>query len=536
LLRRAPVIWLLVPRRLAALTLLLVAFAAGVSAARISAGVREDGLTTTTSTVPTDSTTTAPATTTVETPSPTTVTETTGTTTTAPAQAVAALAPASPGHCVLVGAVALVRAGSVDVIGPAATAKQEIAESGYLYPADGSIVRAASLDLTTSGCSSSWTASVHTLTLFSGAITVRSASFGSRGSIDGLRVQGRPVTVTPGKRLALGNWGYVVVLPPPAADGALPTEEALAVHLTAPHAGLAADTVVLVSFATLPAAQHAQTASPRRTVMRRQRHRRHQRHAPLKATPPLGQGGYIFPVVGASAYVDTYGAFRSDVPGNWHHGDDIFAPLGTPVVAVAGGTLNRAGWEKLGGWRLWVRDKLGNEFYYAHLSGYSPQALHSTHVVAGEVVGFIGNTGDAFTTSSHLHFEIHPRPFLHLHYNGAVDPTGYLRRWRHLATVHIPRPVHPPFPTGPMHREATTVWRELLVARGLEHRPAKHQPSGPIPLTDPMLNASVRLGPAASRPAQRARRSDPTLLAGILPAAATAVLVGVVLTRRRRRD
>ena len=56
-------------------------------------------------------------------------------------------------------------------------------------------------------------------------------------------------------------------------------------------------------------------------------------------------------------YIDTYGAFRSDVPGNWHHGDDIFAPLGTPVVAVATGTINRVGWEHLGGWRLWVRDR-----------------------------------------------------------------------------------------------------------------------------------------------------------------------------------
>ena len=129
------------------------------------------------------------------------------------------------------------------------------------------------------------------------------------------------------------------------------------------------------------------------------------------------------------------------VPGNWHHGDDIFAPLGTPVVAVASGTINRVGWERLGGWRLWVRDRAGDEFYYAHLSGYAPTDLHSNRVRAGEVIGFIGNTGDAFSTSPHLHFEVHPRQLLHLGYDGAVDPTSYLNHWTHLNHVtplHLP--------------------------------------------------------------------------------------------------
>ena len=218
-----------------------------------------------------------------------------------------------------------------------------------------------------------------------------------------------------GKRIPLGRWGYLVIDPPTSA---------LAVHLLEPRAGLQAGTVILVAVVT-------GSKSKRATAQRRKR-KRHATHEPLKVTPPLALSHYTFPVLEPAEYIDTYGAFRSDVPGNWHHGDDIFAPLGTPVVAVATGTINRVGWEHLGGWRLWVRDAAGDEFYYAHLSGYTAGDLRSNKVKAGEVIGFIGNTGDAFTTSPHLHFEIHPRSLLHLGYDGAVDPTL------------LPRPVDAP--------------------------------------------------------------------------------------------
>ena len=81
--------------------------------------------------------------------------------------------------------------------------------------------------------------------------------------------------------------------------------------------------------------------------------------------------------------------------GNWHHGDDIFAPLGAPLLACADGTVFSVGWNDVGGNRLWLRDSQGNEFYYAHLSAFSPLAKNGRHVKAGEVLGFVGNTGDA---------------------------------------------------------------------------------------------------------------------------------------------
>ena len=123
--------------------------------------------------------------------------------------------------------------------------------------------------------------------------------------------------------------------------------------------------------------------------------------------------------------------------GNWHHGDDIFAPLGAPLLACADGTVFSVGWNDVGGNRLWLRDSQGNEFYYAHLSAFSPLAKNGRHVKAGEVVGFVGNTGDAQGTPPHLHFEVHPSSLLFMGYDGAVDPTSYLRAWQHLQDVRF---------------------------------------------------------------------------------------------------
>jgi murein DD-endopeptidase MepM/ murein hydrolase activator NlpD len=142
-------------------------------------------------------------------------------------------------------------------------------------------------------------------------------------------------------------------------------------------------------------------------------------------------------VYGTVSYGDTYGGARGDVSGGWHHGDDIFAPLGTPLLAVAHGTVFSVGWEKIGGWRLWLRDDSGNEFYYAHLSAYSPFAVNGAIVDAGDVLGFVGNTGDAQGTPYHLHFEVHPVGLLGLGYDGAVDPTPYLDSWKRLQDLQF---------------------------------------------------------------------------------------------------
>jgi murein DD-endopeptidase MepM/ murein hydrolase activator NlpD len=146
--------------------------------------------------------------------------------------------------------------------------------------------------------------------------------------------------------------------------------------------------------------------------------------------PRLTQRGYVFPVYGPAAFADTFGAGRAVV--GWHHGEDVFAPLGAPILAVADGTVFSVGWNDLGGNRLWLRDEQGNEFYYAHLAAFSPLAVDGAHVRAGAVLGFVGNTGDAETTPTHLHFEIHPVGLLALGYDGVVAPYPYLVAWKRL--------------------------------------------------------------------------------------------------------
>ena len=157
---------------------------------------------------------------------------------------------------------------------------------------------------------------------------------------------------------------------------------------------------------------------------------------PLKVQPKLTAGRYVFPVYGPTSYIDTFGAKRADV--TYHHGDDIFGSLGQPLVACTDGIVFSVGFNKIGGNRLWIVDKAGNQFYYAHLSAFAINAVNGAHVKAGQVVGFMGNTGDAEGTPYHLHFEIHPVSFLYLGYDGAVDPTPYLDAWQHQQDLPFP--------------------------------------------------------------------------------------------------
>ena len=345
-------------------------------------------------------------------------------------------------------------------------------DGAFAYPADGSIVSAGSVTTSVSASSGTQasagaTSQVTSLSLFNGEIvadTVTGETHATAGgasasgdtgvtAITGLVVLGQAVTPTANQQLPLGDWGYVIALEQKGQRVDQPTPghhdfvTALDVFLTADHGGLVAQSEIQIGYAEanaqasepppLPVAPSQPTTTNKQPKKPKNNGVPPVLSKPLNIKPELGKGGYVFPVYGNSSYTDTYGALRSDVPGGWHHGDDIFAALGAPVLAVEHGTVFSVGWNKIGGWRLWLRDDRGNEFYYAHLSAYSPFAVNGAIVSAGDVLGFVGNTGDAEGTPYHLHFEVHPVGLLGLGYDGAVNPTSYLDAWRRLQDVRF---------------------------------------------------------------------------------------------------
>lgn len=145
-----------------------------------------------------------------------------------------------------------------------------------------------------------------------------------------------------------------------------------------------------------------------------------------------GLGLDVFPVdkSGSPSFSDDFGAPRSG--GRTHAGNDIFAKRGTPVYAVRDGMAHNA-LTSLGGNSVFLTAPDGSRFFYSHLDGFGPGGTAPANpgklfaVKAGDVLGIVGDTGNAKGTSPHVHFQmaekdgppVNPFPFLR-----DVAPTG----------------------------------------------------------------------------------------------------------------
>jgi murein DD-endopeptidase MepM/ murein hydrolase activator NlpD len=242
-----------------------------------------------------------------------------------------------------------------------------------------------------------------------------------RGTVTGLVVGDREIDEVKGEKTYRFDGGKVVA----NSGGA-----GLVVTLTDDVEGAPAGTRIVVADVSASATRGASpqpspqpTATPEKTATPAPT----ATATPKPKKPPsyktrLMRRSFVFPVAGRTTIGGEFGSFRADTGA--HQGNDLFADFGTPVVAVADGRLANVGSLPISGNRLWVYADSGDEFFYAHLSAFSPAAVNDRHVEAGTILGYAGNTGDAEPTPPHLHFEIHPGG------GDAVDPRPFLVAWQ----------------------------------------------------------------------------------------------------------
>src|SRR5438093_2449781 len=148
----------------------------------------------------------------------------------------------------------------------------------------------------------------------------------------------------------------------------------------------------------------------------------------------------IFPVAGPVSYIDDFGQAR---PGGAHQGNDLMAAKKTPVVAVEPGKVKFWTTSAAAGCMLYLYGDSGTTYMYIHLNNdltmrndnrskcvpgvsYARGLKDGAKVQAGQLVGYVGDSGDANGGASHLHFEVHPGG------GAAVSPFPYLQTAQHL--------------------------------------------------------------------------------------------------------
>src|SRR3954466_1156707 len=147
---------------------------------------------------------------------------------------------------------------------------------------------------------------------------------------------------------------------------------------------------------------------------------------PASAAPPKKAPAVptlVFPVAGPTTYIDDFGQPRA---GGTHQGNDLLATKKTPVVAVESGKIKFWTTSASAGCMLYLYGASGTMYEYIHLNNdltkgndnkgkcvggvsYAPGLVDGQHVAAGQLVGYLGDSGDANGIHPHLHFEVHPK-------------------------------------------------------------------------------------------------------------------------------
>src|SRR5581483_3101869 len=124
----------------------------------------------------------------------------------------------------------------------------------------------------------------------------------------------------------------------------------------------------------------------------------------------LVQGMGRFPVAGVAFWHDDWLEARRGPPPHLHHGLDLFADFGTPIRAPDDGEITGIGdaaADPLGGNHVYMRGSDGTEYYFAHVMAFAQGLSTGQSVKLGQVIAFVGDSGNAQGGPPHLHFEIH---------------------------------------------------------------------------------------------------------------------------------
>jgi hypothetical protein len=158
------------------------------------------------------------------------------------------------------------------------------------------------------------------------------------------------------------------------------------------------------------------------------------------ASPSAAVPRLVFPVLGTASYIDDFGDPRGQ---GGHEGNDIMAPRRALVLAAEAGTVKFHTTSARAGCMLYLDGKSGTEYLYIHLNNdltdgndnqgrcvagvaYAKGLKDGARVAAGEVIAYVGDSGDANGIHPHLHFEVHPNG------GGAANPFPYLNQARRL--------------------------------------------------------------------------------------------------------